>query len=311
MPLRIIFMGTPEFAVPVLNAVAAQGHDIVAVYTQPPRPAGRRGLKMRESPVHHQADLLGIPVYTPASLKSDEEQTAFCAFDADAAVVVAYGLLLPEAVLNGTRLGCFNVHASLLPRWRGAAPIQRAIMAGDRETGVSIMKMDRGLDTGAVALEERIAIRSGMTAGDIHDALIPVGADLMVRTLAALERGSLILQDQSEDGVTYAKKIDKAEARIDWARPAAEVDRTIRGLSPFPGAWCEADIGNGLERIKLLRSSVADGTGVPGCLIGNGLKIACGAGAVNIHLLQKAGGKPMDAETFLRGNSLAPNSQLS
>ena len=302
--MRLIFMGTPDFSVPTLTALTAHGHEIAACYTQPPRPAGRRGLELTRSPVHRQAEALGIPVRTPASLKDEEERQAFCALDADAAVVVAYGLLLPEPVLNGTRYGCYNGHASLLPRWRGAAPIQRAIMAGDAETGMMVMKMDKGLDTGDIALEDRMPIGGDMTAGELHDALSQLCADLMVRAMAALERGSLTLTPQPEDGVVYAAKIDKAEARVDWSRPAGEVHNHIRGLSPFPGAWCEMELAGKWERVKLLRSRLAeDAGGAPGEIAADGgrLTVACGDGAVELVTLQKAGGKPLGAADFLRG----------
>jgi len=300
-------MGTPDFSVPTLSALAAQGHEIVACYTQPPRPAGRRGLELTKAPVHRKAEALGIPVRTPKSLKSDEEQALFRELDADAAVVVAYGLLLPEAVLNGTRLGCYNGHASLLPRWRGAAPIQRAIMAGDAETGLMVMKMDKGLDTGDIALEDRIAIGPDMTAGELHDALAQRGADLMVRAMAALENGNLTLTPQPEDGVLYASKIDKAETRVDWSRPAVDVHNHIRGLSPFPGAWCEMEYGGKWERVKLLRSRLGDApAGEPGTLTNSGdsMSVACGDGAVELVTLQKAGGKALDAADFLRGAAI-------
>lgn len=302
--MKLIFMGTPDFSVPTLTALVAQGHDVVACYTQPPRPAGRRGLETTPSPVHRQAEKLGIPVRTPKSLKPAEEQQAFREIGADAAVVVAYGLLLPEPVLAGTRLGCFNGHASLLPRWRGAAPIQRAIMAGDGETGLMIMKMDIGLDTGDVALEDHVPIGPDMTAGELHDVLSGLCADLMVRAMAALERGSLTLTPQAEEGIVYAAKIDKAETRVDWSRPANEVHNHIRGLSPFPGAWCEMDIGGRWERVKLLRSRLApEGHGAPGDIVANSdsIRVACGDRAVELVTLQKAGGKPLGAADFLRG----------
>ncbi|MBB2972231.1 methionyl-tRNA formyltransferase [Mesorhizobium sp. RMAD-H1] len=303
MSLRVIFMGTPDFSVPVLTALIGQGHEIAAVYSQPPRPAGRRGLELTKSPVHEKAEEFGIEVRTPKSLKSAEEQEAFHALQADVAVVVAYGLLLPRAILEGTRLGCYNGHASLLPRWRGAAPIQRAIMAGDRESGMMIMKMDEGLDTGPVAMVERITITPDMTAGELHDRLSQIGADLMVRAMAALERDSLTLTPQAEEGATYAAKIDKAETRIDWTGRAQDIHNRIRGLSPFPGAWCEMEIGGKPERIKLLKSILAEGSGgSPGTILpGDGLTIACGEDAVKLTLLQKAGGKPLLAADFLRG----------
>ena len=293
MPLRLIFMGTPEFSVPTLRALAEAGHDVVAVYTQPPRPAGRRGLEATPSPVQRQAELLGIEVRTPVSLKSEAEHQAFADLGADAAIVVAYGLLLPIAILEGTRLGAFNGHASLLPRWRGAAPIQRAIMAGDRETGMMIMKMDSGLDTGPVALAERVTIDSAMTGGELHDRLMLVGARLMVEALAALEAGTMCLAPQSAEGVTYARKIDKAETRIDWRKSARLVHDHIRALSPFPGAWCEVPIAGKLERLKVLRSAVVDGAGRPGILLDDEFTVACGDGAVRLVEVQRAGGKPL------------------
>jgi methionyl-tRNA formyltransferase len=311
MALRVIFMGTPDFAVPVLAAIAGQGHEIVAVYTQPPRPAGRRGLEPRKSPVHEKAELFNIPVRSPVSLKPESEQKALRELDADVAVVVAYGLILPPAVLTAPRLGCYNAHASLLPRWRGAAPIHRAIMAGDKETGVAVMKMDEGLDTGPVALVEKVSIGPQMTTGDLHDVLSALAADLIARALAALERGSLKLVAQPGGGVTYAEKISKSEARIDWSEPAETIDRKIRGLSPFPGAWCEVDLDKGPERLKLLRSVLASGKGDPGTILDRELTIACGKGAVRLSELQKAGGRPVDAAAFLRGSTLAPGSRFS
>ncbi len=303
MSLRVVFMGTPEFSVPILTAIIGQGYDVVAVYSQPPRPAGRRGLELTPSPVHEKAEQFGVPVFTPKSLKSPEEQAKFASLDADVAIVVAYGLLLPKAVLDAPRLGCYNGHASLLPRWRGAAPIQRAIMAGDAETGMMIMKMDEGLDTGPVAMMEKVAIGPDMTAGELHDRLSLIGADLMVRALGALERESLTLRPQPEEGVVYAAKIDKAEARVDWSKPARDVHNAIRGLSPFPGAWCEMEINGKAERVKLLRSTLAQGAGAPGTLL-DGLTVACGEGAVRLVILQRSGGKPMPAEEFLRGASV-------
>ena len=261
MPLRVIFMGTPEFSVPTLRAIAEAGHEIAAVYTQPPRAAGRRGLELTPSPVQREAERLGIEVRTPTSLKGEAEQQAFAALRADVAVVVAYGLLLPKAVLEATRLGCLNGHASLLPRWRGAAPIQRAIMAGDTETGMMVMRMEEGLDTGPVAMVEKCAIEPDMTAGALHDRLMDMGASLIVAALTRLGINCLTFTQQATAGVTYAKKIDKSETRVDWTRPAGEVHNHIRGLSPFPGAWCEVDIGGRLERLKLLRSTLSDGVG--------------------------------------------------
>ena len=305
MALRIIFMGTPDFSVPTLRALHAAGHDIVAVYSQPPRKAGRRGLELTPSPVHKAAEALGLEVRTPVSLKGEPEQAAFRALEADVAVVVAYGLLLPKPILDGTRLGCFNGHASALPRWRGAAPIQRAIMAGDRETAMMVMQMDEGLDTGPVAMTAPVAIGPDMTAGELHDVMMETGAALMVEAIAALEAGTLTLTPQPEEGATYARKIDKAETRIDWSRPAREVHDRIRGLSPFPGAWCEMTLGAGRpERVKLLGSTLGAGEGAPGTVLDDALTVACGEGAVRLTRLQKAGGKPLDATGFLRGNTV-------
>lgn len=301
MSLRIVFMGTPEFSVPVMTALIGQGYEIIAVYSQPPRPAGRRGLELTKSPVHEKAEEFGIPVFTPKSLKSEEQQQIFRELEADVAVVVAYGMLLPKAILEAPRLGCYNGHASLLPRWRGAAPIQRAIMAGDKESGMMIMKMDEGLDTGPVAMVEKVTITPNMTSGELHDRLSMTGADLMVRAMAALERDSLKLTPQSEDGVTYAAKIDKAEARIDWAQPAQAVHDRIRGLAPFPGAWCEIEINGQPERVKVLRSVIADGKGKAGEVLDGSLVIACCEGAVALTLVQKAGGKPVSAAEFCNG----------
>ncbi len=301
--VRVIFMGTPDFAVPTLMEIVGQGHDVVAVYSQPPRPAGR-GMDERKSPVHEKASLLGLPVFTPTSLKSEEEQEKFRALDADVAVVVAYGLLLPKAILDAPVEGCLNLHGSLLPRWRGAAPIQRAIMAGDAETGVQVMRMDEGLDTGDIAMSETIAITNTMTAQDLHDRMMVLGADLMVRALAALSRGSLGSQPQPEEGVTYAKKIDKAEARIDFASPASEIHNKIRGLSPFPGAWCEMTIRGKAQRVKILRSELAEGQGAPGTLLGDGMTVACGDGAIRLVELQRAGKGAMKADDFQRGADL-------
>ncbi len=311
MPLRIIFMGTPDFSVPVLNALHAAGHDIVAVYSQPPRPAGRRGLELKASPVHEAAEALGIEVRTPVNFKAEADREAFRALNADVAVVVAYGLLLPKAILEGTRLGCYNGHASLLPRWRGAAPIQRAIMAGDAETGMMVMKMDVGLDTGPVALTARIAIGETMTAGELHDALSEAGAALMVEAMAKLEAGDLPLTPQAEEGVLYAAKISKEETHIDFAKPAKDVHNHIRGLSPFPGAWFEAEIAGKVERIKVLASALVEGEGDAGTVIGEDGTIACGSGAVRLVRLQKAGGKPLPATEFLRGTPLPVGLRLA
>lgn len=306
MALRIIFMGTPDFSVATLKALAEAGHEIVAVYSQPPRPAGRRGLDLTKSPVHQAAEALGIPVLTPLNFKAQEDRDLFAAHQADVAVVVAYGLLLPQAILDGTRLGCYNGHASLLPRWRGAAPIQRAIMAGDTETGMMVMKMDKGLDTGPVALTRRVAITPEMTAGELHDALSDVGAKAMVEAMAKLEKGDLPLTPQAEEGVLYAAKIDKAETRVDFSKPAVDVHNHIRGLSPFPGAWFEAEMNCKSERIKVLASAISEGSGKPGEVLDDALTIACGQGAIRLVRLQKAGGKPLDALEFLRGTPMVP-----
>jgi methionyl-tRNA formyltransferase len=309
MPLRLIFMGTPDFAVPTLLELVAHGHEIAAVYTRAAKPAGR-GMKLQPTPVEGEARRLGIPVLTPKTLKTPEALAEFGAHRADAAVVVAYGMILPQAILDAPTLGCFNLHGSLLPRWRGAAPINRAIMAGDAETGVMVMKMDAGLDTGDVAMAERLAISDRMTAADLHDALAPLGADLMVRAMGALERGRLQLTRQSEDGVTYAAKIDKAEAKIEWSKPARAVLRHIHGLSPFPGAWCEIETDGEPVRIKVLRCELAKGAGAPGAVLDDSLTIACGDGAIRILELQRAGKGPMKSAEFLRGTPLKPPARL-
>lgn len=293
--MRVVFMGTPEFSVPVLEALA-RAHEVVCVYSQPPRPAGR-GKKDRPSPVQAVAEELDLPVRHPISLKGAEAQTEFAALGADVAVVVAYGLILPQAVLDAPRHGCLNIHASLLPRWRGAAPIHRAIMAGDAETGICIMQMEAGLDTGPVLLREATPIGAAETTGALHDRLSAMGARLILQTLNRL--AELEPQSQPDAGVTYASKIDKAEARIDWSRPALEVDRLIRGLSPHPGAWCEV----AGERVKLLASRLAEGQGAPGEVLG-GLRIACGSGAVEVTLAQREGKRAMAPEDFLRGFAL-------
>jgi methionyl-tRNA formyltransferase len=310
MPLRLIFMGTPDFAVPTLLALVGDGHEIAAVYTRAAKPAGR-GMKLQPTPVEEEAARLGLAVLNPTTLKTPEALQLFRAHLADAAVVVAYGMILPQTILDAPPLGCFNLHGSLLPRWRGAAPINRAIMAGDAESGVMVMKMDAGLDTGDVAMAERVAISDAMTAGDLHDALAPLGADLMVRAIGALERGKLQLSRQSDTGVTYAAKIDKLEARIDWNRPAREVLRHIHGLSPFPGAWCEMPIGDEPSRVKILRCEFAAGNGAPGELLDEQLVVACGDGAIRIVELQRAGKALMKAEDFLRGTPLKPPARLA
>jgi methionyl-tRNA formyltransferase len=310
MALRIIFMGTPEFSVATLRALAEAGHEIVAVYTQPPRPGGRRGLDLQKSPVHQAAELLGLPVFTPLNFKDPQERARFKAHGADVAVVVAYGLLLPVEVLEGTRLGCYNGHASLLPRWRGAAPIQRAIMAGDAKTGMMVMQMEKGLDTGPVALTREVEIGETTTAGELHDQLMQVGARAMVEAMAKLEVDDLPLTPQGQDGVLYAAKIDKGETRIDFARPARDVHNHIRGLSPFLGAWFEAEINGKPERVKVLASELAEGAGEAGTLLDDQLTIACSTGAVRLTRLQKAGGKPLAAVDFLRGTALPAGTRL-
>jgi methionyl-tRNA formyltransferase len=303
-------MGTPEFAVPTLIELASRGHEIAAVYTRAPKPAGR-GMELAPSPVEREARRLGLPVLTPATLRDAEAQAVFRSHAADAAVVVAFGLILPKPILEGVPLGCFNLHASLLPRWRGAAPINRALMAGDTETGVMVMKMDEGLDTGPIAMAERMVIPPDATAGDLHDALARLGADLMARALAALERGSLTLTPQSDVGVTYAHKIGADETRIDWSRPWQEVHNHCRGLSPHPGAWFEVPTGaDRMTRVKVLRTTRGEGAGVPGTVLDDRLTIACGEGAVRIVELQRAGRQPMKAEEFLRGLPLAPGSRV-
>jgi methionyl-tRNA formyltransferase len=297
--MRLIFMGTPDFAVPTLIELAARGHEIAAVYTRAPKPAGR-GMGVQHTPVEQEARRLALAVHTPRSLKDEEAQAAFRTYKVDAAVVVAYGLILPKSVLEAPRLGCFNIHASLLPRWRGAAPINRAIMAGDTESGVTIMKMDEGLDTGTMAMAERTPIGADMTAGDLHGVLARLGADLMLRALAAAERGSLALTPQPDKGVTYAEKISKNETRIDWSKPWKQVHDHIRGLSPFPGAWFEIDGA----RVKALRSMKGEGSGAAGTVLDDKLTIACGAGAVRLTQVQRAGKQPMSADEFLRGTPI-------
>jgi methionyl-tRNA formyltransferase len=300
--MRIAFMGTPEFAVPTLERLLAAGHEIVAVYTQPSRPAGR-GMHERPSPVHRHAMQRGLLVFCPKSLKPKPDQQTFAAHDVDAAVVVAYGLLLPRPILEAPRHGCFNLHASALPRWRGAAPIQRAIMAGDHETAAAVMRMDEGLDTGPLCRQERVAIGPDMTAGELHDLLAVRGAGLMVEALAELAAGRLLCAPQAAAGVTYAAKIDKRETRLDFARPARDVHNRIRGLAPLPGAWLQIADGSRDEHIKVLRASLADGSGTPGTVIGltGGLLVACAQGAIRISEVQRPGKRPMPVDAFLRG----------
>lgn len=313
MSLRIVFMGTPEFSVPTLLEIVGQGHEVVACYSQPPRPAGR-GMELKKSPVHEAAESFGIPVYTPLSLKDAEAQKIFTEHDADVAVVVAYGLLLPKAILDAPRNGCLNLHASILPRWRGAAPINRAIMAGDTETAIQVMQMEEGLDTGPVCMSEPVAIPANMTAGELHDQLSALGGDVIRRALAALTWGDLKGVPQPEDGVTYAAKLSKNETRIDWQKTAGETHNFIRGLSPFPGAWCEMSFGGKVERVKVLRSQLAEASGVAGeilALEGAGPVIGCGEGSVRLVQLQRAGKKPVTGEEFLRGAKLDLGDKLS
>jgi methionyl-tRNA formyltransferase len=307
--MNLVFMGTPDFAVSVLDAMVAHGHKILAVYSQPPRPAGR-GQAEQPSPVHRRANGLGIEVRTPVALKETSEQQRFADLEADAAIVVAYGLILPQPILAAPRHGCFNVHASLLPRWRGAAPIQRAIMAGDAETGVSIMRMEQGLDTGPVCLTKRVPITASTTFRSLHDELATIGAAAMVQALAELEAGSLRCVPQPADGVTYAKKIDKAEARIDFNRTATEVRNHIHGLSPFPGAWCLFSDRGRDARVKILKCETVDGAGAPGEVLDDRLTIACASGAVRFLDVQREGKGAMSADAFLRGLPVATGTRL-
>jgi methionyl-tRNA formyltransferase len=306
LALRLVFMGTPDFAVPTLVEIVGGGHEVVAVYTRAPRPAGR-GLAPRPSPIAREAERFGLSIFTPKTLKENDAAEAMRAHGADVAVVIAYGLILPKSILETFPLGCFNLHASLLPRWRGAAPIHRAIMAGDQETGVMVMKMDEGLDTGAIAIAERVPIGADATTGELHDALARLGADLMLRALAALEKGQLQFTPQAAEGVTYANKIDKSETRIDWAKRWNEVHNHCRGLSPFPGAWCEFPSAG---RVKILRTTKGEGGGPSGRVLDDKLTVACGSGAVRLVQLQRAGKQPMAADEFLRGTPVAPATVL-
>lgn len=308
--MRVVFMGTPDFAVPTLARILADGHEVPAVYTRAPAKAGR-GMSLRPSPVHALAESEGLTVHTPASLRTDEAAQDFAAHRADVAVVVAYGLLLPQPILDVPRHGCLNLHGSLLPRWRGAAPIQRAVMAGDAESGVGVMRMEKGLDTGPVSLEGRLPITEGMTAGELHDALMPLGAELMSRALAALAASDLAFTPQPEEGVVYAHKITNEEARIDWSRPAQEIANHVNGLSPFPGAFFEADLGKGPERVKVLRARAVGGSGEPGTLLDEACTVACGEGAVRLLELRRAGkGGTATGEDFLRGARLGAGARL-
>jgi methionyl-tRNA formyltransferase len=309
MSLRVVFMGTPDFAVPTLAEIVGQGHEVVACYTRAPAAAGR-GMDLKPSPVHRLAERFGIPVLTPKTLRTDEAAETFRSHEADVAVVVAYGMILPKIILDIPELGCLNLHASLLPRWRGAAPIQRAVMAGDTESGVAVMRMEEGLDTGPVAMVERVAITPDMTAGELHDRLMGLGADLMVRALAALSRGGLTFTAQPEEGVTYAKKIANEEARLDFALDAGALRDQVRGLSPFPGAFFEADLGRGPERVKVLRAQAAEGEGAPGTLLDGEGTVACGSGALRLVQVQRAGRSAMGAGEFLRGARLQAGARL-
>ena len=305
MPLRLIFMGTPDFAVPTLRALAERGHQIVAVYTRPAKPANR-GMKPQATPVEHEAKRLGAPVLAPITLRTGEAVQQFRSFGADVAVVVAYGLILPKEILDAPRLGCFNLHASLLPRWRGAAPIERAIMAGDDETGVMVMRMDVGLDTGDIALAAPVRITDEITDGELRRDLAEVGAKLMVRAMDDLEYDNLRLIEQSKIGESYARKIDKIETHINWNSPARQVLRHIHALSPSPAAWCEMPIGGQPVRVKILRCELANGEGLPGELLDDRMTIACGEGAIRVLELQRAGGAPMKASVFVSGARLKP-----
>ncbi|KMO42255.1 methionyl-tRNA formyltransferase [Methylobacterium variabile] len=309
MSLKVVFMGTPDFAVPTLAEIVGGGHEVVAVYTRAPAPAGR-GMALRPSPVQALAEKFGLPVLTPATLRTEEAAETFRAHGADVAVVVAYGMILPPAILDAPPLGCLNLHASLLPRWRGAAPIQRAVMAGDAETGVAVMRMEPGLDTGPVGMLERVAITPDMTAGELHDRLMPLGADLMARALGALERGNLQFRPQPAEGVAYAHKITNEEARLDWSQPARALHDRVRGLSPFPGAYLVADLGRGPERVKVLRARPAPGGGAPGTLLDEIGTVACGEEALRLVTVQPAGKGAMTFEDFARGRRLAPGARL-
>lgn len=309
MSLRLVFMGTPDFAVPTLTELMGQGHDIVAAYTRAPAQGGR-GLELRPSPVHRTAERFGIPVLHPKSLRGLTEQEVFAAHQADLAIVVAYGLILPKPVLDAPVHGCLNLHGSLLPRWRGAAPIQRAVMAGDAETGVCVMRMEEGLDTGPVGMAEKIPLGPDMTAGELHDRMAVLGADLMVRALSAIARGSLQFTPQPEAGVTYAAKLSNEDSRIDWRRSASELHNQIRGLSPFPGAFAEVGLGKGPERLKVLKARMGSGSGITGTLLDGAGTIACGVGALQLLQVQRAGKSAMAADEFLRGARLGPGSRL-
>ncbi|MBT3991061.1 MAG: methionyl-tRNA formyltransferase [Rhodospirillaceae bacterium] len=304
--LRLAFMGTPDFSVPVLEALIAAGHEVVCVYAQPPRAAGR-GQKEKLTPVHAKAEALGIEVRTPKSLKSENEQAAFAALDLDCAVVVAYGLILPKAILDAPRLGCVNIHASLLPRWRGAAPIQRAILAGDERSGVTIMQMDEGLDTGAMLLIDQVPLTVETTGESLHDALSEMGTKLIVEALEGLAAKTLSPTPQPDDGVTYASKLERAEGHIDWSDSAEEIERLVRAFTPWPGSWFE----HHGERIKIITAELAKGGGEPGAVLDDALNIACGEGALRLTRVQRAGKGPMAVADFLRGFEIPAGSRLS
>ncbi len=307
--MRIIFMGTPEFGIPTFEQLLSDGHEIVACYTQPPRPAGR-GKQDRKSPVHLAALSADVPVFFPESLKSEHEQVRFADHNADLAIVVAYGLLLPKLVLDAPKYGCLNLHGSALPRWRGAAPIQRAIMAGDTQTAIQVMAMETGLDTGAVCASTPIAITPDMTSGDLHDKMMHLGAVMMGKTLSTLEQGNLRFTPQSEEGVTYAKKIEKSEAAINWTLPASQLLPLIHGLSPFPGAWCNFPIKGNQVRVKILRAQLAKGSGTAGQILSQDLVVACGKNAIKIIEVQRAGKAPMSVSDFARGAGDMTGQQL-
>ncbi len=309
MPLRLVFMGTPDFAVPTLRRLVADGHDVAAVYTRAPKPAGR-GMALSKSPVHRLAEELAIPVETPKGLRGEDAVPRLAAYAPEVAVIVAYGVILPRAILDVPKHGFLNVHASLLPRWRGAAPIQRAVMAGDAESGVSIMRVEEALDSGPVALAGTTPIGADETAGELHDRLAAMGAELMGLALARLQTGTLGFTEQPAGGVTYAQKISKGETRIDWSLPAGRVHDHIRGLSPFPGAWFEADLGRGVERVKVLRTRLAAAAGAPGELLDQAGSVACGTAAVTLIEVQRAGRAPMAFADFLRGARLLPGTRL-
>ena len=311
LAMRVIFMGAPDFATPTLRALIENGHEIVAVYTRAPRPAGRRGLELTKTPVHQLAELHALTVVTPSTLRAEEAQAEFRNFRADVAIVAAYGLILPLAVLAAPKLGCLNVHGSLLPRWRGAAPVQRAIMAGDAETGVDLMRMEEGLDTGPVAREIRTPIRPSDTAGELTAILAGLGAKLVAEALPDLAAGRLAFRPQDGAGVAYARKIEKGEAPIDWQADAVRIRNHIHGLSPSPGAYGEIEFGGRTERIKILRAAVVDGSGPPGAVLDAQMTIACGAGAIRVLEAQRAGKSAMSGADLMRGGAIAPGARFN